>query len=532
MSYRTALARGADVALFGASGLLSLYLLANLLSYEYGRDQGIYAVVAEAVLRGGAPYRDAWDFKPPGIHFAFTLGRALFGAGMYGVRVIEAAALVSIVCAFVVLSRRHVGSARPGLLAGALALLVYVPLEFWDTAQPEGFGAAALAWALVAASRQLQRRADWADFSTWAAAAALYAVAALMKPPLGAGVLVSLAIVVQRRRASGAGVAAPLLAFALGGMLPLLATAAWFQSRGALGELLEALFVFTPHYTGLGFEAQRLPALLLTAVRLWLYALSPYALLGFVPLLVLAPLGSREREGIVHVLGVVGLSLLGVALQAKFFDYHFAAALLLGALPAGWGWWKLWLRARHSPIGVAALASVAVALHMGWVPFTRDLDRFWARCAERVTAWREPERSQAIRDALYLTPDFESRSNRRTAEFLARHTPANASVYIWGFEPVIYDLAGRRPASRYVYNVPQRVPWASESARRELLLELEAAAPAAVVIGGGDALPWVTGNARDSREELANFPELRDWIERGYAATIARFGAFEVRLRR
>jgi hypothetical protein len=49
----------------GAALLIAVgWSLAHLLHFGYGRDQGIYHVVADEMRRGGAPYRDAWDFKP------------------------------------------------------------------------------------------------------------------------------------------------------------------------------------------------------------------------------------------------------------------------------------------------------------------------------------------------------------------------------------------------------------------------------------------------------------------------------------
>ena len=45
------------------------------------------------------------------------------------------------------------------------------------------------------------------------------------------------------------------------------------------------------------------------------------------------------------------LLLAGVLVQAKLFPYHFAPALLLTALPAGWGFWTLWMRARRRQLG-------------------------------------------------------------------------------------------------------------------------------------------------------------------------------------
>src|SRR5262245_37060088 len=37
-----------------------------------GADQSLYAYVGERVRAGGLPYRDAWDQKPPAIHFLYA----------------------------------------------------------------------------------------------------------------------------------------------------------------------------------------------------------------------------------------------------------------------------------------------------------------------------------------------------------------------------------------------------------------------------------------------------------------------------
>ena len=121
--------------------------------------------------------------------------------------------------------------------------------------------------------------------------------------------------------------------------------------------------------------------------------------------------------------------------------------------------------------------------------------------------------------------------NRQVAEWLQRATPLDATVYIWGFEPVIYELAGRRPASRYVYNVPQRVEWAQRQTRPVLIAELQRALPAAVVVEHGDRFPWVTGDTRDSAEVLQEFPELGVFLSTQYdcAGSIGRFDLYRRR---
>lgn len=37
-----------------------------------GADQEAYAYVGQRLLAGEQPYRDAWDQKPPGIHFLYA----------------------------------------------------------------------------------------------------------------------------------------------------------------------------------------------------------------------------------------------------------------------------------------------------------------------------------------------------------------------------------------------------------------------------------------------------------------------------
>src|SRR5438874_13153082 len=42
-----------------------------------GPDQGLYAYIGERILHGQLAYRDAWDQKPPGIHYVYAALRAI-----------------------------------------------------------------------------------------------------------------------------------------------------------------------------------------------------------------------------------------------------------------------------------------------------------------------------------------------------------------------------------------------------------------------------------------------------------------------
>src|SRR5579859_5039445 len=252
--------------LLGIALALTAYLFVNILMYRYGRDQGIYATVAETMLRGGMPYRDAWDFKPPGIYLIYAATRAVLGPGQWAIRVVEVLGLASVVAAFVVLARRFFSDGRIGILAGALAVLVHAELEFWHTAQPESFGGMLTAWAIVLATFEPNAndaRGRRKELAAWTLAGALYGFCFLLKPPLVGGAVVSAAFAAYRRRPKWAdrslsvrlrAMSAPFLCVAAGGAFAIAACALWFVARGAMHDLYDTLFVFTPHYTKLSWE--------------------------------------------------------------------------------------------------------------------------------------------------------------------------------------------------------------------------------------------------------------------------------------
>ena len=76
-------------------------LLLVVLTFSFGRDQGIYGVVAERWRHGVWPYEGAWDFKPPGIFLLFVAIQSAFGCGEVAVRVVEVAGLLGLLAGLV-----------------------------------------------------------------------------------------------------------------------------------------------------------------------------------------------------------------------------------------------------------------------------------------------------------------------------------------------------------------------------------------------------------------------------------------------
>jgi hypothetical protein len=504
-------------------------LLAQLLDFGYGRDQGIFSTVGRAIREGGLPYRDAWDFKPPGVFFIY----ALAGTEPWGIRLLEAAALVSMVFAFARLSARYIGDARPGIIAGAFAILTHTQLEFWHTAQPESFGAVLVTWGLLAASAGTDaddRASSGRVGRWWALSGACYGCAALLKPMIGVAGVASIGLglwMSRRRRTPTLRIATSIVVpFAAGVGLPVALCLAFFLFRGGAADLRSALFEFAPHYVALAWRQGDLFQILVGLLRGWLL---DYSVLNFVGLLLLfhsLPHG-RAREGVAHVGGAILALLAGVFVQGRLFPYHFGTVLPLTALLAAWGCWRIWERARVGRTKALTFGVLLVVL-ASLRSATTDLpDSFFERSRMRVRAWTHAAERRTIRDRLYSVADYDAASNRAAAELIERSTPAGSTIFVYGFTPELYVRADRRAASRYIYNVPQRAPWSRAFARAELVDDLQRSQPALVLVEHGDLMPWVTGTAADSAADFETFTELKAFMAPRYRRAIST-GKFDV----
>lgn len=490
----------------------------QVLLFGFGRDQGIYAVVGDALLDGKMPYRDAWDFKPPGIYFVFAAAEALFGKAMSSIRLLEIAGLVALVFAFRRLGRVLFGSETAGLVGGALAVLIHAELEFWHTAQPESFGGMLTVFALVLVTGSAVSGSTAGERLRGAAVAgALFGCAFLLKPPLGGGVIVCAAYLARAewlRTSTWKAAARPVIAAAVGSFCPILLVVSWFWIRGALPALRWTLFEFTPGYTTLGWHGTP-QGLLWYAFTELLFGFSYVLPLGIALAIALPTTSDREREGMMLVAGITCVHLTGIALQAKFFQYHYSATLMLLSLVGGLGLYKgwRWLSGRSVAFTLAYVTVVVVLAEIR-VALRHNPGTFWERSASRMAFLiaRVPARDE-LDAKLYRVADYDLGLDRRAARDVARLSAPDDSIFVWGFEPALYWFSERRPASRFIYDVPQRVEWQRDVARRDLLSDLRRDPPRVIVVQHGDAFRYVTGDDDDSAESLSTFPELATMLK-------------------
>jgi len=492
----------------------------QILTFSFGRDQTIYALVGEGVLHGKMPYRDLWDFKPPGIFLVFALAQGLFGRGMVAIRVLEVIGMVASVFGFMRLADTFFERPRAGLIGGAVAALLQAELEFWHTAQPEVFGGyLTLAAIVLATAPPHQRRRGWVWFGT----GVLFGLAFLFKPPLGGGAFVCGAYLAKReqqRTGSTKNALVSMVVVGASAALPILLCGLWFWARGAWPALKWTLAEFTPGYTALGWKDRQAAGMLYYALEEAFFKFSALAAAGVIAMAAISPLHSREREGTFLVLGILAIQIAGVAMQGKFFPYHYAASLQLIGFLAGLGLYKLWRRCMNGGFGgvLAWMSFVAIAISMRTA--SRDLpqdysDRALLRLKYAFRIAPYTSREAADRELSWVA-DFNLAADRDVGLEVRSRTRSADTIFVWGFEPSIYWFSERAPATRFVYDVPQRSEWQKDYARRELMRDLAQHRPAMVIVQHNDVFPSVTGHLFDSHDELPGFPELKGFIDDGY----------------
>ncbi len=493
----------------------------QILLFSFGRDQSIYATVADGILNGEMPYRDRWDFKPPGIFLVHALAQVTLGKTMLASRVFEVLGLVASSAGIVVVSRKLFCDSRPGLIAAAIAAWVHAQMEFWHSGQPESFGGyltvAALALTVLDAPTPRRRVLQWLGCG------AAFGLAFLMKPPLGGGAVVCAIYLMRREPNSQSSILRsllPLLFVGLGSIVPIAICGLWFWSRGAWPELSWTLFEFTPGYTKLGWEGNPTGAFYYGAETVFT-KLSAVIAIGALAAGIGAPLSGTERQGLALILGIVALHLAGIAMQAKFFHYHFGATIPLVATIAGLGWMKIWRVAllRAGGGGAVAFFSLLVLAAHARRAVHDVPDGYWVRSYERVkylVGQSESSSREELDARQSYVADFSLAADREVARRVANLTRAEDSIFVWGFEPSIYWFSDRRPASPFIYNVAQRTAWGRDKARSELLADLGQNVPAIIIVQHGDFFRFVTGDDLDSAASLPTFPELNRLVQTRY----------------
>jgi hypothetical protein len=422
-------------------GILTLYFAIRipLLDVPLERDEGAFAVVGAAILRGEVPYRDVFDHKPPGVYYLYAAALPFVSHTARGVHAFLLVWNLLALGCVAALAARLAGAA-----AGCWAGLVFAVISSARAVQ--GFSAttemlllpplaASVLLTAIALEHPGRRR-----LPRLAAAGALGAAACWIKQPAVAPLLIAPLLLAVRagglRRA-----ARDLAVWLAAGVALSLAIVLGLAGAGAWQELRYWVVTHNQLYASqTSVDWTMRLGLALPALAWEMSVPVAAALLGGL-------LGAWRGERNVWVgLAFLVLSAAAVFHSPYFYAHYFALAVPGVATAAGMGlaWLLAAARRRGGAIGGATLGVVAIGLLIG-VPIA-GAPWYWLRPDPVDVALRK-----------WGPQGFEGAA--AVAAYLRERTSPDARIFIYGSEPEIAFLAGRRDVSPYATVYPLTGAW-------------------------------------------------------------------------
>jgi len=489
-----------------------------------GADQDLYAYVGQEILRGGLPYVDAWDQKPPGIHYVYA---ALFAIWPHE-SVINAADLAAAVAAawlLLLIERRLAGG--PGLVAPIVFLLLGNPAfsrlgGIRIRAQCETFIAVAVAGAIVLLWQRVHGSAPaaaWRSRGAAIGAGVLLGVAFTLK--YNAGVFaVSLAAAaavwrLQRRATDPAWcrlAAADTAWMALGSWIPIAVLIGGLSLAGAGVDLWHATLTYNLRYSGetYGGAADLVRYALTFPIQqarvdgLWLLGGAGCAVLL-----------TRLRHGAAWVaLAWVAAACFSIVINGgRGLPQYFVQANPALALAAGLGARAVWAVARPRWVRIALVLVAGLALSRV-VQVTKAMDYTWSDA--RHMAGLVPREAYLVRfGGQRVTDKHAPAALRRLAAYLREHSAADDPVLVFGFSQGALVQARRRSATRFFWSRPLVVGFLDGQpgyGAAGLIGDLRRRPPAVVALQRQD---WQL-EGTDSAGYFNTQPSLSAWLHAGY----------------
>ena len=236
---RMNLTRNRSLVIIVLGGLL---LGAPSLGYPlFLHDSSLFALIGKMILEGGAPYRDIWDVKGPGIFLVNAFAISLFGLSSVSLRIFEIVwtIVTALLLGQIAWRVYRVESAR------CIAALAYLVFYYSQNARHWGQADGELNLPLAVAFLALLNAYSTDRIALWAWAGTGVGVATLFKFPMG---IVGILMLVAAFRAGSAwSVLMPrLAALAFGFAAPIALEWMHLYLVGGLPGFLDAQFVYAP----------------------------------------------------------------------------------------------------------------------------------------------------------------------------------------------------------------------------------------------------------------------------------------------
>lgn len=491
------------------------------MTYRFGRDQAMFAYVADGWVEGHIPYRDSWDNKPPATYALQALAMVAFGRSQLSSRLADLILTLCIVICIFLLTGALASRLAACAAAIGYSLAYYLHFDYWHTAQAE---VPTSLFALLGLLAAWKWQGEYSRRLTAGLAGACVGLSTLFKIT-GALILpVILALIIWSRKSRGVwrDMIAPCMMVVGGFLFPLGVAAAYFGAQASLPEMWDVVIGFNMDYAGQRIESTSMwvVADALAQAAIGMVLLVPLALVGLFEVCI-ETRGIRSR----FILAWFGASILMVFSQHRFFWYHWLALLPALSVLAGIGTATLVARirvgdSRHGKTAYWVVLAVSVAIAMinctpaAIAPSYGHAIRF---CTGRTSV-------QEFEASFTGGNNYDYAQGAKVAAYLRQKTLPSDRVAVWGFEPEIQFLAGRRAPSRFAATHPLTDPHLRYRKRewlREFLADCVATPPTYFVTIQYPAQP------EQGPVELGEFPHVRQFVQQRYVLE-HRIGQFKI----
>ena len=480
-----------DVVVF----LCVLTLGTTSLPVPFGGDQGLNLLIGQEIAEGGAPYRNVWDLKHPGIFFFFAAGGSLFGFNEFGIHLFEliwmmALALLARVAAAQWLEDRISVSLAPLLTVG----IYYTVARELHLTQTESVVGLPLLLSLWCALKALQARGhtkSWLFASGVAAGVAMVFKIPYIAIPITFWLLTIRELSLRKGETlwrAGSLVVPSVLA---GALVPVVATLTYLLEKGLWAD---AYWSFVTHPADAAAQTPLDPQRLYYAGRFWMTSWSPA--------LALAAFGAgaalRRRVDLMNagLCAWLFAGLLLILMQViSWWEYHFFLLFVPVGLLATRGVQEGLRALRIAAEPGASVLRYTLAMIAFLLLFAPQLIPMGGRVAQ-VWSSRPLPLSQDAVAAYHARRHPEYASIQSRTAFLREPGSHSGSIYVFDW-PVYYLYAARRPA------IPWISPWFHPTDRpwKHLLEDLDHARPPYVRVSA-EGLQGIVGHRPSLRDEV------------------------------
>ncbi len=487
-----------------------------------GADQGLYSYVGERILDGGLPYVDAWDQKPPAVHFTYAALRAVWP---HDSAVAAADLLAAVLIAWLLY---RLGAMLVREVTGQAAALVFLLLSNPSFARLAGVSMRAQSETFIAVlvtGAFLLLLRPGASGWRLATAGVLLGLAFTFKYNMLAYAAAGAFMVFMAPRKGGSPRISAWLFVFLGFVIPVAGMLALFAARGALPDFYDATITYNVQYSGETYAGPLDAVRYLLTFPIQRARVDALWLVGGAGCAVLLVAAAWGRDRLIAPAWVAAACLAIAINSSRGLPQYFIQAGPALALAAAWAGTLLWTRRA----AVNAIVLVLVGYGVWRVNnFQKLAENTWH---DTRYVFGMSTREQHL--ARYGEPNvrkYSASAVENLAAYLRAHSAPADRVLIFGFSPGAYVKADRVSASRFFWSRPVIAGFndgVEGYGAAGLLSDLERQAPTVIALQQVDWLDDVD----NSSHYFTTHPQLGPWLRASYTPDPGPEG-FDIWLRR